>query len=237
MAPPPFNRPHAEPQADDLRCVWADLRSITWRSTKKARSRWCDWSATASCRHRVVVPLLWQLENHDHGVHRRRSGGHVEHVDRVVDRWSCRRNFDEHAVAGLRAWLSGAIHVINYYRDEVRSGGKSGARRVVPCDTHFCPAPWHRSQPRSDLISLSTSNLAPISNFGLYSAIGVIATLAILFSYLPAALQTFAPNFATLTAGANVSRTDLGRSSTNPKLGCRRFGRRWVVGSPRIMWP
>ncbi|NND98841.1 MAG: MMPL family transporter, partial [Pirellulaceae bacterium] len=45
------------------------------------------------------------------------------------------------------------------------------------------------------LISLHSSNLAPISNFGLYSAIGVIATLAILFSYLPASLQTFAPSF------------------------------------------
>ena len=30
------------------------------------------------------------------------------------------------------------------------------------------------------LISLFTSNLAPISNFGLYSAIGVIMTLGIL---------------------------------------------------------
>ena len=91
--------------------------------------------------------------------------------------------------------ISGAIHVINYYRDEVRAGGKSGApgralrHALLPCSLASVTT-------AIGLASLSTSNLAPISNFGMFSAIGVIATLAILFSYLPAALQTFAPNFS-----------------------------------------
>lgn len=88
--------------------------------------------------------------------------------------------------------LSGAIHVINYYRDEVRARGKAGAagralkHAALPCAlASFTTA--------IGLISLFTSNLKPISGFGLYSAIGVLSTLGILFSYLPAALATFQP--------------------------------------------
>ena len=90
--------------------------------------------------------------------------------------------------------LSGAIHVINYYRDEVRARGKSGAagralrHAALPCALASATT-------AIGLISLYSSNLAPISNFGLYSAIGVVATLSILFSFLPAALQVFAPSF------------------------------------------
>lgn len=86
--------------------------------------------------------------------------------------------------------LSGAIHVINYYRDEVRESGQSGAaaralrHAAIPCSLAALTT-------AIGLISLYSSNLAPISNFGLYSAIGVMATLAILFSYLPASLQIF----------------------------------------------
>jgi len=95
--------------------------------------------------------------------------------------------------------ISGAIHVINYYRDEVRLRGIQGAsgralrHALLPCTLASTTT-------AIGLISLSTSNLAPISNFGLYSAIGVVATLAILFSYLPAALQIFTPGFAKLIA-------------------------------------
>ncbi len=91
--------------------------------------------------------------------------------------------------------ISGAIHVVNYYRDEVRLRGKAGApgralrHAVLPCSLASLTT-------AIGLASLFTSNLAPISNFGFYSAIGVLMTLAILFSYLPAALQVFAPKFS-----------------------------------------
>lgn len=88
--------------------------------------------------------------------------------------------------------LSGAIHVINYYRDEVRARGEAGAASRALRHA-FLPCTLASVTTAIGLISLFTSNLAPISNFGLYSAIGVITTLGILFSYLPAALQTFAP--------------------------------------------
>lgn len=99
--------------------------------------------------------------------------------------------------------LSGSIHVINYYRDEVRARGEVGAagralrHAALPCSlAAFTTA--------IGLVSLCTSNLAPISNFGFYSAIGVIATLTILFSYLPAALETFKPAVPNPTDSGNV---------------------------------
>ncbi|MFK8113270.1 MAG: RND family transporter [Rubripirellula sp.] len=88
--------------------------------------------------------------------------------------------------------LSGAIHVVNYYRDEVRARGFEGAAGRA-LKHAFLPCTLASLTTAIGLVSLFTSNLAPISNFGLYSAIGVIMTLAVLFSYLPAALQTFAP--------------------------------------------
>ncbi|MEL6109221.1 MAG: MMPL family transporter [Planctomycetota bacterium] len=86
--------------------------------------------------------------------------------------------------------LSGAIHVVNYYRDEVRQSGRSGAAGRALKHALF-PCSLAALTTAIGLGSLVTSNLTPINNFGFYSAIGVIATLAILFSYLPAALQTF----------------------------------------------
>jgi uncharacterized protein len=86
--------------------------------------------------------------------------------------------------------LSGAIHVINYYRDEVRARGRVGAASRALRHA-FLPCALASGTTAIGLVSLYTSNLAPISNFGLYAAVGVMATLAILFSYLPAALQTF----------------------------------------------
>lgn len=91
--------------------------------------------------------------------------------------------------------LSGAIHVVNYYRDEVRARGLAGApdralrHALLPCTLASVTT-------AIGLISLHTSNLAPISNFGFYAALGVVLTLGILFSFLPAALQTFAPGVA-----------------------------------------
>ncbi|MEM6688866.1 MAG: MMPL family transporter [Planctomycetota bacterium] len=99
--------------------------------------------------------------------------------------------------------LSGAIHVVNYYRDEVRVRGESGAamralkHAAIPCTLASLTT-------AIGLASLLTSNLAPISNFGLYSAIGVMATLGVLFSYLPAALEVFRPSVPQEVASSDV---------------------------------
>ncbi len=88
--------------------------------------------------------------------------------------------------------LSSAIHIVNYYREEVVLNGVIGAPgRALkhgwgPCFlASFTTA--------IGLLSLYTSNIVPIRKFGLFSALGVMATLAILFAYLPAALEVFVP--------------------------------------------
>lgn len=112
--------------------------------------------------------------------------------------------------------LSGAIHVINYYRDEVRSRGREGAagralhHAALPCTLAAVTT-------AIGLGSLYTSNLKPISNFGFYSAIGVLSTLAILFSYLPAALEVFSPSIDSRkkkkgTTGDEDSTSDASKS-------------------------
>lgn len=90
--------------------------------------------------------------------------------------------------------LSGAVHIVNYYRDAAEEGGLEGApgRGLAhgwkPCTlAAFTTA--------LGLMSLNTSSLVPIEKFGFYSAIGVMATLLLLFTFLPSALQLWPPNF------------------------------------------
>jgi len=91
--------------------------------------------------------------------------------------------------------ISGAIHMVNYYRDACHESGRRFAvgeavrHALFPCSVAaFTTA--------IGLLSLCTSNLAPINKFGFFSAIAVVGTLALLFTYLPAALEVFPPNFA-----------------------------------------
>lgn len=99
--------------------------------------------------------------------------------------------------------ISGSVHVINYYRDACESTGRRTAvseavkHAIFPC---FVAA----FTTAIGLFSLCTSNLAPIFKFGFYSGIAVIGTLALMFTYLPASLEVFPPNFA---RGNKVSKS------------------------------
>ena len=90
--------------------------------------------------------------------------------------------------------LSGAIHIVNYYRDESKSrGAKDAAARAA----HHALRPCLLAALTTSigLFSLCASNLVPIRNFGFYAGLAILTTLLILFTYLPAALETFAPTF------------------------------------------
>ena len=86
--------------------------------------------------------------------------------------------------------LSSAVHLVNYYQDACRETGvenaveKAFSHALFPCSlAAFTTA--------LGLISLYTSNLIPIQKFGLFSAIAVLATVILLFTYLPAALSVW----------------------------------------------
>jgi predicted RND superfamily exporter protein len=89
--------------------------------------------------------------------------------------------------------MSGAIHLVNYYRQEVVKGGLVGAPERMLAHAWF-PCTLCSVTTAIGLLSLCSSNILPIYKFGLYSAIGVMGTLVLLFTYLPAALNTFVPS-------------------------------------------
>jgi predicted RND superfamily exporter protein len=84
--------------------------------------------------------------------------------------------------------LSGAVHIVNYYRDEVSVGGFEGAPERA-LSRGWKPCTLAAFTTALGLMSLNTSNLIPIRKFGFYSALGVMTTLVLLFTFLPAALQ------------------------------------------------
>jgi predicted RND superfamily exporter protein len=84
--------------------------------------------------------------------------------------------------------LSGAAHIINYYREALDKHGPVGAPESA-ISHGWRPAVLCNVTTAIGLATLVSSELVPIRKFGLYSAIGVLATLIILFTYLPAALQ------------------------------------------------
>ncbi|MFM2093747.1 MAG: hypothetical protein RIS70_871, partial [Planctomycetota bacterium] len=84
--------------------------------------------------------------------------------------------------------ISGAAHLINYYREAVESDGYSGAPEAA-VKHGWKPALLCNLTTALGLFSLFTSDIVPIRKFGVFSGIAVMATLILLFTYLPAALQ------------------------------------------------
>ncbi len=93
--------------------------------------------------------------------------------------------------------LSGAVHIANYYRDTVDTDGFPGnpgkalAHGWKPCTLAAITTAL-------GLVSLVNSEIVPIRKFGFFSAVGVVFTLTLLFTFLPAALSLWPPrNFGT----------------------------------------
>jgi uncharacterized protein len=84
--------------------------------------------------------------------------------------------------------MMGATHIINYYHEAVTEHGYPGASERAIAHA-WKPAILCNITTAIGLLSLLTSELVPIKKFGWYSAIGVLGTLLVLFTYLPAALQ------------------------------------------------
>lgn len=88
--------------------------------------------------------------------------------------------------------LSGAVHIVNYYREAVEEKGPRGApERAVLLGWKPCTLAAFTTS--LGLLSLLASNILPIKKFGLFSAVGVLATLILLFTFLPSAIHLYAP--------------------------------------------
>jgi hypothetical protein len=107
--------------------------------------------------------------------------------------------------------LSGAAHIMNYYHDAVEAHGYPGApERAIAHG--WKPALMCNITTAIGLASLYMSELIPIQKFGLFSAIGVMGTLLVLFTYLPAALQIWPQKPRTKSAAARHEQSWLDRN-------------------------
>ena len=86
--------------------------------------------------------------------------------------------------------IAGAIHIINYYHDAIREGGLERAPERA-LKHGLAPCALSTLTTALGLGSLIAGDLVPITKFGIYSAWGVMATLLLLFLYLPACLHYF----------------------------------------------
>ena len=84
--------------------------------------------------------------------------------------------------------LAESSHLMNYYREEIDEHGLIGAPEKAVKHA-WKPALLCNLTTSIGLLSLYTSELTPIRKFGIFSAIGVTVTMAVLFLYMPAALQ------------------------------------------------
>ena len=85
------------------------------------------------------------------------------------------------------AAMSGSIHLVNYYREALPEAGPQGApgSAVKHARLPLCLATITTAV---GLLSLCYSELLPIQQFGVYSAMGVVASSILLFFFLPGVL-------------------------------------------------
>ncbi|MGI9176634.1 MAG: efflux RND transporter permease subunit [Pirellulales bacterium] len=91
------------------------------------------------------------------------------------------------------ATTSGAIHLANYYRDQLAETGvqEGAAGRAV--HHALLPLSLATGTTAVGLATLAVSELVPIRMFGIFSAVGVVVSFLILVTFMPAALELFPP--------------------------------------------
>ena len=83
--------------------------------------------------------------------------------------------------------ISAGVHIINYYRDALDEGHAEAApQRAV--QHAWLPCTLAAGTTAIGLASLLVSHIAPVKDFGFYSALGILATLVVLFLQLPTLL-------------------------------------------------
>ena len=121
--------------------------------------------------------------------------------------------------------LSSAVHIVNYYRDACYQDGPDLAVEKAVKQSLF-PCTLAAFTTALGLISLTASSLTPIYKFGLFSAIATMATVVLLFTYLPSALTVWKP-------GYEKKDRDAAAKEANLSAAVARFWNRigeWVIG-------
>ena len=103
--------------------------------------------------------------------------------------------------------LSASVHLSNYYRDVLRESGSAGAPQKALA-RGWAPCTLSAVTTALGLGSLYVSHIMPVKMFGLYSSVGVLLSLGVLFLVLPAAMELWplAPESAGSGAAASGRR-------------------------------
>lgn len=148
----------------------------------------------------------------------------------------------------LTLGVSGGIHLVNYLVEEYRRGqGRGAALRAVK--TAWVPCTLSAGTTALGLFSLVVSQLEPIRVFGFHAAIGVLATLVVMFLVLPGIFARWPirrrvevtehppalpwASWITKRAGIIVAATTVGLSLTAAGVG----GLRTSVGIDTLFTP
>jgi uncharacterized protein len=114
--------------------------------------------------------------------------------------------------------ISGAIHVANYWRFAARKDSETAAEEAGKMATKPC---FLASLTTAfGLLSLTTSPLGPVADFGMYAAIGCFVGLGAILYGLPALLR-FVPK--------KVARTESAESTVWPTIAKKIHGRARVI--------
>jgi len=102
------------------------------------------------------------------------------------------------------AATSGAIHLANYYRDQLAETGVQEGAAGRALHHALLPLSLATGTTAVGLATLSVSELVPIKMFGIFSAIGVVVSFVILVTLIPAALELFPPRLRIGVAAAGA---------------------------------
>ena len=91
------------------------------------------------------------------------------------------------------ATTSGAIHLANYYRDQLAEKGVLKGAAGASVRHALLPLSLATGTTAVGLATLAVSVLVPIKMFGIFSAIGVVVSFIILITFMPACLELFPP--------------------------------------------
>ncbi len=89
--------------------------------------------------------------------------------------------------------VSGSVHLINYYRDAIREHGPARAAKHA-MGIGWLPCTLASVTTAIGLISLGVSAIAPVRLFGTYAGFALLASLAVVLAFLPAALRLWPAN-------------------------------------------
>ena len=98
------------------------------------------------------------------------------------------------------ATTSGAIHLANYYRDQLAETGVQEGAAGKSVHHALLPLSLATGTTAVGLATLAVSELVPIKMFGIFSAIGVVVSFVILITFMPAMLELFPPRLKLGTA-------------------------------------